>query len=53
MCEVAHIGIIFDEMREVIEDLWPELRTSFRRRGHEAELIPGRQDGRSARPRAA
>ena len=25
MCEVEHIGIISDEMREVVEELWPEL----------------------------
>jgi hypothetical protein len=25
MREVEHIGIISDEMREVVEDLWPEL----------------------------
>ena len=25
MLEVEHIGIISDEMREVVEDLWPEL----------------------------
>ena len=25
MLEVEHIGIISDELREVIEELWPEL----------------------------
>jgi hypothetical protein len=25
MLEVKHIGIISDEMREVIDELWPEL----------------------------
>jgi hypothetical protein len=25
MLEVEHIGIISDEMREVVEELWPEL----------------------------
>jgi hypothetical protein len=25
MREVEHIGIVSDEMREVVEDLWPEL----------------------------
>jgi hypothetical protein len=25
MREVEHIGIISDEMREVVEELWPEL----------------------------
>ena len=25
MLEIEHIGIISDEMREVIEELWPEL----------------------------
>jgi hypothetical protein len=25
MLDVEHIGIIFDEMREVVEELWPEL----------------------------
>jgi hypothetical protein len=25
MLDVEHIGIISDEMREVVEELWPEL----------------------------
>jgi hypothetical protein len=25
MCEVEHISIVSDEMREVVEELWPEL----------------------------
>ena len=25
MLEVEHIGIVSDEMREVVEELWPEL----------------------------
>jgi hypothetical protein len=25
MLEVEHIGVISDEMREVVEELWPEL----------------------------
>ena len=27
MLDVEHIGIISDEMREVVEELWPELGT--------------------------
>jgi hypothetical protein len=25
MCEVEHMGIVSDEMREVVEELWSEL----------------------------
>jgi len=28
MLDVEHIGIISDEMREVVEELWPELEAA-------------------------
>jgi hypothetical protein len=34
MLDVEHIGIISDEMREVVEELWPSWRTSCRQRGN-------------------
>ena len=33
MLEVQHIGIISDEMREVVEELWPELAHKLPPRG--------------------
>ena len=29
MLDVEHIGIISDEMREVVEELWPELASKL------------------------
>jgi hypothetical protein len=38
MLEVEHIGVISDEMREVVQSEWPELAHKHRRRSREAEL---------------
>ena len=45
MLEVEHIGIISDEMREVVESEWPELATHKlppkKPRGAELKKAPG------------
>jgi hypothetical protein len=46
MVEIEGVEVISDEMRAVVEELWPELTTSYRRRSREAELkkapgVPG------------
>jgi hypothetical protein len=37
MLDVEHIGIITDEMREVVEELWPSWYTSCRRGSRRVE----------------
>jgi hypothetical protein len=38
LLEYEHIDFISDEMREVIEDLWPSWRTSYRPRNRRADF---------------